>query len=116
LSCNFLNSVKNASKDIEAAVEELNLLRSILDEIQKTENKFGTSSITHFALKQCLAHLESLNSIAELLSPGFTSKNSFKRAWTAIDTVRQSERISQFKLKLGEAKLTLILALQGSTT
>jgi len=86
----------------------------ILDEIRKTEDKLGTSSITHFALKQCLVHLESLYCIAESLSPGFSSKSPLKRAWTAIDTVRQSEKISQFKTKLGEAKLTLILAQQGS--
>jgi len=113
-SCNFLNSAKNASKDIETAIEELNLLRMILDEILKYEDKFGTSSMIELALGQCLLHLKSLHSIANTLAPGLTSKSSIRKAWTAIDTVRQSERITQFKAKLTEAKLTLILAQQGT--
>ena len=88
----------------------------VLEEIQVNENKLSTSSIIGHALEQCLAHLESLHSIAKALSPGFISRSSVRRAWTAFDSVNQSEKISQFKAKLGEAKITLMLAQQVSAT
>ena len=66
------------------------------------------------ALEGCAELLEEMNSIAESLVPGFSSSSKLKRKWVAIETVRQRDKISQFRAKLGDAKLSLMMAQQNS--
>jgi hypothetical protein len=111
-----LNAVKGASEDIKAMLEELEFLRTVLDDIQHNELKFGSHPAIENALRRCLQHLVALESIAESLTPGFSSESSIKQVWTAVSAVRKNEKIRQLKLKISETKTTLLLAQQSSAT
>jgi hypothetical protein len=87
----------------------------IRNDVKTNEEMYGARPTTLLALESGLESMESMNAIAALLVPGFSSSSKFKRKWTAIEVVRQGEKISQFKTKLQEAKLTLMMAQQSST-
>jgi hypothetical protein len=106
--------IEEAPKDIKSIVRELNLLRTILGDVKTNEEMFGPHPTTLMALEGCMESMESMNSIASSLVSGFSSSSKFKQKWTAIEAVRQGDKISQFKAKLEEAKLTLMMAQQSS--
>jgi hypothetical protein len=95
-------------------VRELVLLRAILEDVKTNEEMYGAHPTTLLALEGCLESMESMKSITTLLVPGFASSSRFKRKLTAIEAVRQGDKISQLRAKLQEAKLTLMMAQQSS--
>jgi len=95
-------------------VRDLSFLNEILEEIKHNEEAFGSHTATRLALERCVESLDALSSIARSLHPGFVSSSKIKRKWTALEAVMKSDKIVQFKAKLQEAKLNLILAQQSS--
>lgn len=62
------------------------------------------------ALVRCDVPLKGLLGITESLVPGFASNSRFKKKWAAIEVVRKNDKIADFKFKLQEAKLDLLIA------
>jgi hypothetical protein len=96
-------------------INELQFLAKLLDQVKRNEEAFGPHDGTREALALCLEPLESLNSIAQPLDLGVTSKRKLKRKWAAIEMVMSNEKLGKFKLKLQESKSNLMLALQLSS-
>ena len=113
-SCDLLESIQEAPKEIKSMVKELNLLHSILEDVKATEEMSGPHPTTTLALEGCAESLAEMNSILELLVPGFSLSSKFKRKRAAIQAVRQSKRFSRCKAKLQEAMLILNATQQTS--
>ncbi|KAH9220496.1 hypothetical protein DL95DRAFT_456251 [Leptodontidium sp. 2 PMI_412] len=78
----LLKSIQEAPSEIEWIIEELDFLDTPLQE---------------------------LGDIAESFAPGFASNSVIRRKRTAIEVVRQKEQVQQFKDRLANAKTTLIM-------
>ncbi|KAE8448537.1 hypothetical protein EG329_009418 [Mollisiaceae sp. DMI_Dod_QoI] len=115
-SRSLLHSINDAPRDIQLVVQELEFFDSILNQIRRDEEKFGSQPETYLALSRCDGSLKSLLGIAESLVPGFASNNTVKRTWAAIKVVRKNDKLASFKAKLQEAKLDLLIAQQTSAT
>jgi hypothetical protein len=85
----------------------------ILQDVKTNEETSGPHPTMMLALEGCTNLLEEMNSIAESLVPGLSSSSKFKRKWTAVEAVRQGDKISQFRAKLGDAKISLMMAQQN---
>ena len=66
-------------------------------------------------LEICLQKVNDLFVLIEDLEPGFSSSTKRVRKWSALKWVLRESKIKKFKQSLGEAKTTLILALQISS-
>lgn len=95
-------------------MKDLQVLRTVLEQIQRNEEQYGPHPATAQALQLCREKTLVLHGILEALVPGFATHNTFRRQWNAIQSARKSEKIADFRAKLEEAKTTLLLALQLS--
>lgn len=66
------------------------------------------------ALERCDVSLKGLLGVTESLVPGFASNSRLKRKWAAIEVVRKYDKIADFRCKLQQAKLDLLIAQQTS--
>ncbi|CZR55223.1 uncharacterized protein PAC_05110 [Phialocephala subalpina] len=110
----LLHSINDAPREIQSVVQELEFFDSILNQIRRNEETFGSKTETFLALSRCETSLKSLLDVVESLVPGFASSSRMKQKWAAIDVVRKNEKIASFKSKLQEAKLDLLIAQQTS--
>ncbi|KAF8865396.1 hypothetical protein BDZ45DRAFT_445375 [Acephala macrosclerotiorum] len=110
----LLHSINDAPREIRSVIQELEFFDSILKQIRRNEEMFGSKNETYLALSRCDTSLRAVLGIVESLVPSFASSSRIKRKWAAIDAVRKNEKIASFKAKLQEAKLDLLIAQQTS--
>ncbi|KAI9713562.1 MAG: hypothetical protein M1820_000944 [Bogoriella megaspora] len=112
----FWKSIKDAPQDVAAIVLDLELLQDILRDFCSLDNsqEIGNSTALSKARMLCSIKIQGLAGIVNDLEHGFKSEEKYKRTWAACKTARKKERLKDFRVSLGDTKLSLSLALQCS--
>lgn len=111
--CDFWTSIKDAPEDIRTIVADLELLTSVLAEMASEAQHTGPHTTLAAVLHSCTGKLKSLTALTNNLEPGFDSKSSRIRMWTAFKFILKGERLRRFQEVLESLKSTLVLAQQN---
>lgn len=90
--------------------EELSLTHEILATVESNANALNPNPETNVALKGFIRPMQTLSSILQPLLDGLSSSSSMTRKWTAMEAVKQSNKISRLQVKLHEARSNLAIA------
>lgn len=107
----FWCSVRDAPDDVRAIARDLEVLSQILAEIN-LEGQDQNASMKA-ALSRCVDGTKPLAAIVQDLEPGFESKRSRTRKWSAFRMAFKSEKIKIYQSSLERMKTTLNLAQQS---
>ena len=110
----FYSPSTSAPLEIVCIVDELKFLRTLLKQIEDICDDCESKMETVLALQRCKAPLDALWSIINPFAAGFASESDTKRRWTAIKFVQKGQKVAQFKGRLRDAKVDLLLAQQIS--
>lgn len=111
--CDFWSSIKDAPENIRAIMTDLELLSSVLAEAALEAQRTSPDASLTAVLHSCNGKLKSLTMLTDDLEPGFSSKSSRIRKWTAFKFVLKSEKLRRFQEVLESLKSTLVLAQQN---
>ena len=111
--CDFWSSIKDAPEDIRTIIADLELLTSVLAEMAFEAQHTGPDTTLAAVLQSCTGKLKSLTALTNNLEPGFSSRSTRVRKWTAIRFVLKSEKLTKFQEVLESLKSTLVLAQQN---
>lgn len=111
--CDFWTSIKDAPEDIRTIIADLELLTSVLAEMASEAQHTGPHTTLAAVLHSCTGKLKSLTALTNNLEPGFDSKSSRIRMWTAFKFILKGERLRRFQEVLESLKSTLVLAQQN---
>ena len=109
----FWESVQGAPSDVRSFASDLQLLSSVLADIQTSGGDPSITNLANSALESCKIKIESLTDIVKEFEPGLNSHSRRVRKWNALKAVLKRWKIEKFRLLLGEAKVTLILVRQN---
>ena len=107
----FWSSFQEAPLEIQHIASDLQAFSELISETitagarSVIDNDVGSYKV----LERCDSKVENLKQIIEGLEPGFTSKRSIRRKWTAFKVVMRKNKLHEFKSSLGETKIDLIL-------
>ena len=110
----FWKSIEDAPEDFQVIIKDLELLSSILQELNRSP-KMRTSSIVKAALGVCKQKIERLLLVVQHYEPGFATHNKQKRRWNALKAIFKANEINKIHRSLEETKNTLLLALHISS-
>lgn len=110
--CDFWEAIKDAPDEITTLVQELKLLDLVLKKIHINEEKYGADPTTTAVLTRCAEKVNALVAAMDGFQPGFASKKWQVRTWNSFKITCQSKKFQNFRLSLGEMKMTLVLARQ----
>ena len=91
----------------------LELLTSVLAEMAFETQHTGPDTTLAAVLQSCTGKLKSLTALTNNLEPGFCSRSSRVRKWTAVKLVMKREKLTRFQEVLESLKSTLMLAQQN---
>lgn len=111
---NFWNSIEDAPEDCQVIIKDLELLSSILQNLNRSP-RIRTSSTVKAALDVCKQKIEKLLLVVQHFEPGFATQNKQKRRWNALKAIFKANEISKIHSSLEESKNTLLLALHISS-
>ncbi|MCJ1261587.1 hypothetical protein MMC22_001453 [Lobaria immixta] len=104
-------SVKDAPNDVRAIAGDLEILSHILTEINiEAQDK---NAFMKAALLRCIDRTKPLAATVEDLEPGFESKSTRTRKWSALRMAFRGEKIQKYQSFLDRMKTSLILAQQS---
>ena len=109
----FWSSVKEAPSDVQAIVDDLDLLCDVLESIASEAHWTESDVLLERILQRCTEYIEKLDAILQEVQPGFASTKRPVRQWTAIKLVVKSDKIKKFQLILDRLKGTLMLVQQN---
>lgn len=108
----FWNSVKDAPKDIQGLLTDVRLLSTVLTEMALEDQHVEPGSTLAAVLTACNDRINRLVSLINGMEPGFASRRSRVRQWTAVKAGLKGGRIQKFLSVLEGLKSTLLLAQQ----
>lgn len=101
----FVSRMRDARKDARETATELVILAGVLDGVTFFEPD-------HFAaLGACIAKVQQLDSMTDVMFTGLSTKSVFKRLRTSFQSARKSDAITRLKEHLAQTKLTLLIAM-----
>lgn len=110
--CDFWKSVKEAPEDIRAISADLEILSNVLMKIAHETQHVEPEAALIAALNGCCVKVKTLNTILNEIEPGFSSKKSRVRQWTAFKAVLKHGKLVKFQVALDRLKITLLLVQQ----
>ncbi|KAL8919734.1 MAG: hypothetical protein Q9208_006600 [Pyrenodesmia sp. 3 TL-2023] len=108
----YWNSITEAPEDIKDNLLELKVLSSLLTQIAHDKQRHKPDPTFADILSGCCAKVNRLATLLGEIEPGFASKSSRIRRWTAVKAVLKQEKLKKFQDGLERLKNTLSLALQ----
>ncbi|KAI4220415.1 MAG: hypothetical protein LQ349_008094, partial [Xanthoria aureola] len=108
----FWNSITEAPEDIKENLDELRLLSDILIQMARDGQRHTPDRTFADVLSVCYAKVKGLTSLLEEFEPGFASRSSYIRRWTAVKAIMKQEKLKKFEERLARLKSTLSLARQ----
>ena len=106
----FWNSVREAPEDVRALAIDVKQLSSVLIQIASEEQHSGLDANSTDAVENCALKVKTLTAVLDEIEPGFASRSSRVRQWTAIKTVLKKNKIKKCQKALDRMKSTLVLA------
>ena len=110
--CDFWSSIKDAPGNIRTVIADLELLTNVLAEIAFEAQHTGPDTTLAAVLQSCTGKLKSLAALTNNLEPGFYSRSSKIRKWSAVKLILKREKMTRFQEVLESLKSTLVLAQQ----
>lgn len=110
--CDFWDSIKEAPEDIRTISIDIKLLSTVLTQIAHEAQHIRPNETLIFALEGCWAKVRLLTHILNEIEPGFASKNSRTRKWTALKAAFKDTQLKKFQDTLERTKGTLSLIQQ----
>ena len=92
-------------------IEDLALLKEVLEDIKQRDEPRGSNSTMKLALARCTTLM---NELARLVPPDQKLSSAFRRKRASFKFVVKGDKVQQLKSKISEAKNTLLLALFNS--
>ena len=111
--CDFWESMKGAPEDIRAISVDLEILSNVLIQIAHETQHVEPDATLIAALNGCYVKVKLLNTILNGIEPGFSSKKSHVRQWTAIKAVLKHGELVKFQVSLDRLKATLLVVQQN---
>lgn len=108
----FWNSITEAPEDIKENLSELRTLSNVLTQIAYHQQRDTPDPTFADVLNVCYAKVNRLVTLLEEIEPGFASRSSYIRRWTAVKAIMKQEKLKKFEDRLARLKSTLFLALQ----
>ncbi|KAF2229889.1 hypothetical protein EV356DRAFT_474503, partial [Viridothelium virens] len=105
----FWSSFRDAPQEVTTILEDLGLLRDVLQHIAQHEGR--NALITVKLLKTCNEKVKVLQDIVGPLAGSLKSKSRPLRTWNAFKIASNKEKLSLFERSLAETKTSLLLAL-----
>lgn len=109
----FWKSIKEAPEDIRDISVDLELLSSVLTQIAYEAQHVEPDAALIAALNGCSVKVKTLTTLLNEIEPGFTSKSSRIRKWTAFKAVLKHGELMRFQEILERLKGTLVLVQQN---
>ena len=109
----FWGAVKDAPDTIRGMASDLELLSDVLSRIALEAQSSAPGHTMIAALKNCNSKIQSITVQIEKFEPGFASKRSHVRKWSAIKTALKEGKLEKLLLAVEGVKTTLILAQQN---
>lgn len=106
----FIDSIKEAPKDVESDLFGLRDLSSMLEEIQASP--LNTDLIATLRLTALQQQITSFAALANRYRPSLDSQDRQVQKWTAIKVAFKSEKFKKYRDDLNREKLNLMLRLQ----
>ena len=106
----FWTSIREAPKDIQEMSADLRLVSNVLSQIAHETQHVERDPVLEDALVACSERVKSLSSLLNEIEPGFASKTSRIRKWTAFKAVLKHAQLMKFQEALEKLKSTLVLA------
>ena len=107
--CDFWDSVKDAPHDIRIISTDLRLLSDILAEIAHEGQYSQPDTTIASVLDGCWNYVNRLTALLDKIEPGFASRSSYVRKWTAIKAAIKSGQLAKFQEALNRVKCSLLL-------
>ena len=104
--CDFWKSMKDAPEDIRAISVDLKALSNVLIQTANETQHVEPDATLIAALNGCCVKI---NAILNEIEPGFSSKKSRVRQWTALKAVLKHGELMKLQLALDRFKATLLL-------
>lgn len=111
--CDFWNSIKEAPEEIQAISLDLELLSSVLTQIAYEAQHVEPYATLVATLNSCQVKVKILTTFLSEIEPGFASKSSRLRKWTALKAVLKHGQLMKFQADLERLKVTLLLVQQN---
>lgn len=109
----FIDSIKEAPKDVESVLSELRFLSSILEQIRlQPSSPLNTNSTVANCLTDLQRKITTFETLANRYRPGLNSQNRRIQSWNALKVAFKSEVFKKYRNSLNQEKINLILALQ----
>lgn len=112
--CKFFSSFKHASEDIEDIIDDLEVLSDVVADIQRYEELFGPHRAIAKAILRCRRQAHALERMTTEWKIEMEKDSKWRRGQAAFKSVLKVEKVKEIRMKIGEAKGTLSLALQAS--
>jgi hypothetical protein len=113
---NFWQSIRDAPKDLNDALEELEILGDTLLELQKDLSDYSGPELPRTAPAKCLQYCrkiaDDLEAIVVGLQEGLDGKRG-RRQWAAIKSAFQKRSLQDFHQRLDRARSMLTLAISS---
>jgi len=117
----YWNNVKDAPKTFMSLIEDIELLNSILADIEddQARNPFSSMLLDCSSLSRCLEHCRQaakrLQELIDDLSNDLGSPSKFKKLWASNQAVLKKDKLNQYKDKLKSTVRLLTLSHQSYT-
>ena len=108
----FWTSIKEAPEDIQAISTDLELLSNVLARIAHETQHVAPDAILAATLNGCWVKVRTLSALLNEIEPGFASKRSSVRKWTAFKAVLKQGQVMKFQVALERLKCTMLLVQQ----
>ena len=114
----FWSTVKDAPENVQALLQEINILGNLLSEIDGNEGEEHSSVIRQAitkATEYCQLALDKIDTVLRDLASGLYSTRGRIKHWTAVKTALKDKRLEKSLVRLERAKSLLNLAYQCYT-
>ena len=109
----FWKSIKEAPENIRAISVDLEILSNVLVQIADEAQHVEPDVTLIAALNACCVNAKTLTMLLNEIEPGFASKRSCVRKWTALKAVMKQGELIGFQEALDRLKVTLLLVQQN---
>lgn len=106
----FLGSIQEAPNNIKVILTDLDLLSTILSDIQLHENKYAPNASVKSALASLEHKVAAFMALVKQYEPSSKSSSRRMRKWTSVKAAFKDKKVKAFQQSLNDSKTTLMLA------
>lgn len=114
----YWDEVQDAPQDIQDLLEEVDIMRYLLNVIADSQQQNPASSLIldstsmSSCLLLCKKEVDQLQDLTDNLGIHLNAKSTFKRKWASTKVVMKKEKVERYKMKLERAIRLLSLSQQ----